>query len=191
MNGFRALVITLVSTSFFLSGPGFAATSPSLEPDVCDYSGEGYAVARFVNYANKLPLFLKVTGHPNGDFEAAYGDIENVDGKMWGSIQMDVAGTENNEFGPYLFLFLNVPGEGTKELTTPLNTGQNIGTGDLPNSIRRSFRPAMYGYPSGTTIDSGYIEAGQVGGNGSTYIDNVQLDNSALTKITKVLDCGN
>jgi hypothetical protein len=194
MKCFRAFVIAWVSASFLLSSP-FSATAsskgPSLQPDVCDYSDEGYAVARFVNYAGKLPLFLQVTGHPNGDFEAAYGEIENVDGKTWGSIQMDIAGTENNQFGPYLFLILNVPGEGLKELTTPLNTGKSLGVGDLPNSVRRVFRPANYGYPSGTTIDSGFIESGQVGGNGATYIDNVQLDNSPLSKILTVLDCGN
>jgi hypothetical protein len=169
----------------------FAASSIGLEPDVCDDSGEGYAAAQFVNYSGHMPLSLRVTGHPDNDFEAAYGDFETIAGTTWTSIQMDIAGTSlGSGYGPYLFMFLNVPGSGTEQFYVALTSGKSLGAGDLPKSTRRIFEPAKFGYPAGTTIDSAYIEAGQAGGTGQTYIDNVLVNGKAVTKILKVLTCG-
>lgn len=188
------LAATLFAIATVTWGPqlaAFASSSIGLEPDVCDDSGEGYASSQFVNYDKHLPLLLKVTGHPNGDFEAAYGDFETISGTTWTSIQMDIAGTSlGSGYGPYLFMFVNVPGTGLEQVYVALNSGKSLGAGDLPDSTRRIFKPAAYGYPAGTTIDSAYIEAGQAGGTGQTYIDNVLVNGTAVNKIMKILTCG-
>jgi len=188
------ITAVLLSTAMVASLPqiaAFAASSIGLEPDVCDESGEGYAAAQYVNYSGHMPLSLKVTGHPNGDFEAAYGEFETISGTTWTSIQMDIAGTSlGSGYGPYLFMYVNVPGEGLKQVYVALNAGKSLGKGDLPSSTRRIFEPAKLGFPSGCTIDSAFIEAGQVGGTGQTYIDNTQVNGTQVNKIMKVLICG-
>ena len=104
---------------------------------------------------------------------------------------MDVAGTSlGSGFGPYLDMFITVPGQGLKEVYVALSSGQSLGKGDLPKSTRRSFTPANLGYPANCTIESTFIEAGQVGGTGLTYIDNTQVNGTKVNKIMKVLTCG-
>jgi len=185
------LLLSAVLALSTLNLVALATSSIGLEPDVCDGSGLGDAAAQFVNYEGKQPLMLKVSKQPQGEFEAAYGEFETISGTTWTSVQMDVAGTsQGSGFGPYLDMFIEVPGQGLKEVYVALSSGQSLGKGDLPNSKRRSFTPGNLGYPSNCTIESAFIEAGQVGGTGLTYIDNTQVNGTKVNKIMKVLNCG-